>query len=155
MLGMTAGPDGEDSLSPQFGSAITAELVLDAWITPPEYVNSAPIFLPLQPSEEENSYRKYPASSVLSVRLSGVRRTPSLRRTLKDRTSAESWRVSLPLKELGDGAYTVEVPIEASANLEVFDGRKRLTGWTVSAVPDTAPTGQTESTAKPLAHAAN
>ncbi|MBM3502532.1 MAG: TIGR02302 family protein [Alphaproteobacteria bacterium] len=126
-----AGSDAErrllDGLRPNFARAQAASTTFDAWITPPSYTGMAPVFLRAEASGGELSV---PTGSILVARIHGGRRAPELH--------VDSERK--PFQPIGRQDYEIEHKIVDGRALSLHHGSATIGRWTLSVIPDVAPT---------------
>jgi uncharacterized protein (TIGR02302 family) len=127
---VTAGADRlpllREALLPQDRTP-AAPLLLDAWITPPAYTRAAPVFLGALPP---GTAVEVPAGSVLSARISHLKRNPLLKID----------GVESPFEGQGDDAWSLERQLLGGSSLTITDGRRDLAAWPLSVRPDAVPT---------------
>ncbi len=140
IAGVWAGPDWKERLSfgvkPSFGSAASRQMSIDAWVNPPAYTKTAPVFL----SDKNVVVRKdnlirVPQDSELTVRLTGGRGKPKLE--LAHALSGRKETIKPTLSEEGraDFAYRLTDTVSTTLNLK---GRK-LDHWNIEVIPDRPP----------------
>ncbi len=120
------------------GVSTARTVVIEAWITPPSYTGIAPIYLerrdqPGEAGQESNAVLKVPVGSTLSLRVHGLRSAPALETGNADRGRPEQ------LKDLGENNYSLDAPIEASAEFVLTQGGRLMRGWKIEIIPDHAP----------------
>ncbi len=113
------------ALTPGFAPASgPAATEIQAWITPPAFTNTAPLFL-----RGEGGAVSVPAGSHLTVSLSGGRGLPRL--TLAGRV--------VPFQPLDAGSFQAEQDLTGGGRLVVRRGGSELAGWDLTVVADAAP----------------
>jgi uncharacterized protein (TIGR02302 family) len=123
------------------GAGAGRAFTIEAWITPPAYTGVAPIYLegqgsptPATPkSGMDETPRKVPAGSILSLRVHGPRTAPALEAGSGDRGRPET------LKDMGDANYTLDAPIASSTEFALTQGGRLMRGWKIEAIPDAKP----------------
>lgn len=119
-------------------------VLIDAWITPPDYTGRAPIAL-LSVSDGavaeagEGSLIRVPEQSVVSVRLSGGRRSPHLMLGEGEH----------PFTSTADGVHEIEQTITGGAELAIHQGGIVRARWPLEVVADTPPSVEFVETPAP------
>jgi uncharacterized protein (TIGR02302 family) len=137
-----AGPDWRArliaGLAPDLAPESAHDLTLDAWITPPAYTDAPAIFLARQAASPAPQITA-PVGSVLTVRVTGVKRAPQLRRLARASPVPPDWHPRLPLAAEKQGAFKIDLPLEIDELVEVRAGRKTLNRWAIDLTPDLPP----------------
>ena len=119
------------------GLGVAKPFSVEAWITPPAYTGQAPIYLEdQQPSDRATTEERklvVPENSVLSLRVHGLKNTPSLEAGQGDRGRPE------PLKHMGGTNYTIDTKITASTEFALTQGGRMMRGWEIDVVADRKP----------------
>ena len=106
---------------------------LDAWITPPEYTRTAPIFLASGGGDGKNAPEKakiiVPFGSTLVARISGGVGTPEL--------AGDGSRIGF--EPQAAGSFQLEHKLIDDGDLSIRQGRRVLGAWKVSVTPDDPP----------------
>lgn len=127
-----AGSDRMNRLSlafqPSFSLATSTSVHVTAWIDPPDFTGLAPIFLGPENSRDRLTV---PQSSVLVIRVSEARGTPTLS------ISGTSGKVRATRGE--SGLYEISQSLEHSATIRLKDGGRTLGQWSFAVTPDAAP----------------
>lgn len=105
----------------------TAEL--EAWITPPNYVDRAPIYL-----TEDKRRVSVPEGSRLTARVNGGQDAPKL--NLAGTQSS--------FETAGNSAFEIESPIRQAGAATIEQGGRRLGQWTLEVESDQPPTARFE-----------
>tara|TARA_Y100000052_G_scaffold26426_2_gene31376 strand:- start:38043 stop:40757 length:2715 start_codon:yes stop_codon:yes gene_type:complete len=127
---MAAGTD----LGALFGAD---EMEVTAWLTPPDHTGEAPVFLTSDLTETD-----VPIGSILTVRVNGPGEPKVKREAIGDAKLKGSKTRSM--EKMEDGAWQLELPIEASQRVAVTYWGERA-AWSLSTEPDKAPTIQFDS----------
>ena len=144
---VVAGREAPDRIAAGFsldmgGSPRT--VLIDAWITPPDYTGRAPIAL-LSVSDGavaeagEGALLRVPEHSVVSVRLSGGSRSPHL-------VIGEDEHL---FTSTADGVHEIEQPITGGAELAIHQGGTVRARWPLDVVADMPPTVEFTETPTP------
>ena len=105
---------------------------LDAWITPPEYTRTAPIFLASGAdgkSAPEKAEIVVPFGSMLVARISGGSATPEL--------TGDGSRIGFQTPAAG--SHQLEHKLIEGGDLSIRQGRRVLGGWKFTVTPDNPP----------------
>ena len=106
---------------------------LDAWITPPEYTRTAPIFLASGGGDGKNAPEQakivVPFGSMLVARISGGAGKPEL---TGDGTG-------IGFETQSPGNFQLEHKLIEDGDLSIRQGRRVLGGWKISVTPDDPP----------------
>ena len=116
----------ERALSPEFGAVGGPPASFDVWVSPPEYTNLPPIYLPAGHGTEPI---KIPAGSSVLARLHGGRGTPRLE--MGDDTAK--------LEKVDKADYEGRLTLGKGDRLSIRQGGRTLASWPLSIVPDRAP----------------
>lgn len=116
-----------EGLSPDFGGA-PSQIVLDVWVTPPDYTGRPPLLLS-RVKEGESGPILIPTGSKLSATLAGGWRTPWAR-IGKEKTEFE---------DDGGRNYRLEAVLAAGQGLDIGQGTKLHRHWPIQIVGDEAP----------------
>ncbi len=134
LAGDRAVPNMLNSLQPHFTPRTDLALVtLDAWITPPEYTATAPIFLSRTNSSQEvgdSGQAQAPVGSMLVIQVSGTEEPPLLEET----DTAEAF------EENGPRSYRIERELTADTDLAVTIDDEDVARWQIAITPDNPPT---------------
>ncbi|MFC6216930.1 DUF4175 domain-containing protein, partial [Fodinicurvata halophila] len=115
----------------------TAEL--EAWITPPNYVDSAPIYL-----TDDKGQVSVPEGSRLTARVNGGQDAPKL-----DLAGTKS-----AFEAVGDSAFEIESPVRNAGELRIAQGGRQLGQWTLEVESDQPPTVRFEEAPSASRHKA-
>jgi uncharacterized protein (TIGR02302 family) len=109
---------------------------IEAWITPPSYAPGAPVFL-----NDRAGQATVPQGAVLSISVTDLRGRPSLRVAAAG-SPAESGAAVGPgrFRPLGAGSWSADIPLLSSASLTLRGRGRSFSHWTVTVLPDAAPT---------------
>ncbi len=121
------------ALSPNTKESASQITRLDAWITPPTYTDTPPLFLTEdgQVTETSTDPITVPEGSVLSVKVSGSEQPPTLTMsTPSDQAAFESQ---------SDRVFEATIVVSESTRVSVRQGLFSLAGWTIDVLPDAAP----------------
>ncbi|MBB2170142.1 DUF4175 family protein [Gluconacetobacter aggeris] len=131
-----AGPEVPGRLAAAFWPGLddpgAARPHIQAWITPPAYAPGAPVFL-----DERAGRATVPQGSVLSVSVTDLRGRPSLRVAAMASGPAVA---DDRFRALGPGSWSAEVRLLGSATLALRGRGRTFSDWTVTVLPDAAPT---------------
>ena len=116
----------ERALSPQFSAMGGPPASFDVWVSPPEYTNLPPIYLPPEHGAEPI---KIPAGSSVLARLHGGRGTPRLE--MGDDTAK--------FEKVDKSDYEGRLNLAKGDKLSIRQGGRTLASWPVSIVADRAP----------------
>jgi uncharacterized protein (TIGR02302 family) len=137
-----AGPDWRArlvaGLTPDLAPESARNLTLDAWITPPAYTGAPAIFLTRLAASPAPQITA-PAGSVLTVRVTGVKRAPQLRRLARASPVPPDWHNRAALAPEATGAFKIDLPLEIDELVEVRAGRRTINRWAITLTPDLAP----------------
>lgn len=130
-LGFFAGDKATQRISdltrPNIAAMLGAETItVDAWITPPDYVARAPIFL-----EADHDMYETPVFSEVTLRAKAPS-APKL--VVRTNGSRKSYRFA----KTPDGAYEVTITLDENSRLDVH-WWARQAGWTLRTEPDETP----------------
>ncbi len=114
------------ALSPEFGAMGGPPASFDVWVSPPEYTNLPPIYLPPEHGTEPI---KIPAGSSVLARLHGGRGTPRLE--MGDDTAK--------FEKVDKADYEGHLTIAKGDRLSIRQGGRTLASWPLSIVADRAP----------------
>ena len=133
-----AGPTWQGRLAgaftPDFSSGRDAGLDLVAWITPPAYTGTAPIFL-TQPSGGKGvavaqaGVIRAPAGSTFHAQVRGGDSQPALARG----------EVRMAFEMIDSDNFQIERVLETGGEFAVIQGRSDLGRWNIQLAPDTPP----------------
>lgn len=116
----------ERALSPEFGALGGPPPSFDVWVSPPEYTNLPPIYLPPEHGAEPI---KVPAGSSVLARLHGGRGTPRLE--MGDDTAK--------FEKIDKVDYEGRLTLAKGDRLSIRQGGRTLASWPLSIVADRAP----------------
>jgi uncharacterized protein (TIGR02302 family) len=116
----------ERALSPQFGAVGGPPPSFDVWVSPPEYTNLPPIYLPPGHGAEPI---KIPAGSSVLARLHGGRGTPRL----------EMGDDTVKFERIDKADYEGRLTIAKGDRLLIRQGGRTLASWPLSIVADKPP----------------
>lgn len=126
-----AGADAPQRLAhafaPQFGGATNAAVILDAWVTPPEYTGLPPLFLRREASEPEAL--RVPTGSELFARVHGGRGVPSL---LIDHQRTEFAAIDAE-------NFEMRRVLDSGDRIAIVQGKATLGAWGFTVIADGAP----------------
>lgn len=138
-----AGPDWPariiNGLAPDLVPETARNITVDAWITPPAYTGAPAIFLTGLAKSGEGSV-KAPTGSILTVRVTGAKHAPRLRRLAHSSQLPDDWHVRVPFKAESAEAFKIEVPLKIDETVEVDAGRRTLDQWRIAVLADAPPT---------------
>ncbi len=130
-----AGPEWDERLlrfgAPLGGHAARTAAV-DAWITPPDYVQQPPIYLTAEGRPTVNDITAV-AGSKLSLRVTGASRPPRFE-ARPDQGDVEK----TVFESIADNVHALERALEKSGDYDIRIGARRIR-WRIEATPDTAP----------------
>ncbi|MBB2206316.1 DUF4175 domain-containing protein [Gluconacetobacter takamatsuzukensis] len=131
-----AGPEAPGRLAAAFWPGLddpgAVRPHIQAWITPPSYAPGAPVFL-----DERTGQATVPQGAVLSVSVTDLRGRPSLRVAAMASGPAVG---DDRFRALGPGSWSAEVKLLGSATLALRGRGRTFSDWTVTVLPDAAPT---------------
>ncbi|CAP56915.1 DUF4175 domain-containing protein [Gluconacetobacter diazotrophicus] len=107
---------------------------IQAWITPPSYAPGAPVFL-----DDRTGRATVPQGAVLSISVTDLRGRPSLRVVATGSASGPAVGPDR-FRALGAESWSADVPLLASASLTLRGRGRSFSRWTVTVLPDAAPT---------------
>jgi len=144
-----AGSDSARRLWAGFNdTGAAASATVDAWIDPPPYTGEAPIYL------GPGMRLAVPAGSVLNLRVHGAGHLPGL--SLDSRNAETAGFAG------ARGEYAATYPVLADARVRVRSGGRAIGDWTITAIPDRAPSiaftaapGRTQHAALKLSYRAS
>jgi len=116
----------ERALSPEFGAVGGPPPSFDVWVSPPEYTNLPPIYLPPEHGAEPI---KIPAGSSVLARLHGGRGTPRL----------EMGDDTVKFERIDKADYEGRLTLAKGDRLSIRQGGRTLASWPLSIVADHAP----------------
>ena len=102
--------------------------IIDAWLTPPTYTGVAPSFLS-GASAEGKTLSDAPASSILSVRITGSEDAPRLVQARTERTT----------RRLDARSFGTDLELRKSDTVAVVVSEKTVVEWTIRVIPDAPP----------------
>ncbi len=102
--------------------------VIDAWLTPPAYTGVAPSFLS-GASAEGKKLSDAPASSILSVRITGSEDAPRLVQARTERTT----------RRLDARSFGTDLELRKSDTVAVVVSEEPIVEWTIRVIPDALP----------------
>ncbi|MBB2203010.1 DUF4175 domain-containing protein [Gluconacetobacter tumulisoli] len=117
---------------PGLDDAATPRPHIQAWITLPAYAPGAPVFL-----DERAGQATVPQGAVLSINVTDLRSRPGLRVSAVGSGPAVGPDRFRPL---GTSSWSADVPLLGSASLTLRGRGRSLSRWTVTVLPDAAPT---------------
>jgi uncharacterized protein (TIGR02302 family) len=130
----------ERALWPQNANAANKNLLIDAWVTPPEYTKAPPIFIAdsLQPGsiQDSDDVIATPIGSVLFVKINGMSSAPPLHANVtlpNEQTDPPQFR------DLSNNAFEARIPIETDGKVRIGDMFHAGASWTFATIPDTPP----------------
>lgn len=130
-----AGPDWDERLL-RFGAPLGAHAArtatIDAWITPPDYVQEPPIYLTAEGRPTVQDVTAV-AGSRLSLRVTGASRPPRL-----EKRPDEGDTEKTPFGSIADSVHTLEHVLEECGDYDVRIGARRIR-WRIQAISDSAP----------------
>tara|TARA_R110002124_G_scaffold48822_5_gene143790 strand:+ start:6292 stop:8850 length:2559 start_codon:yes stop_codon:yes gene_type:complete len=124
------------------GAGSARAFTIEAWITPPAYTGTRPVYLERGDSADNDpafapvgakDVIKVPVGSMLSLRAHGLRNIPSLETANDDRGRPE------PLTDLGNTNFSADTKITSDAEYALTQGGRLLRGWTIETIPDQLP----------------
>ncbi len=108
---------------------------IDAWITPPTYTNTPPLFLTEDgaiPEGAADTELSVPEGSVVSIKVSGSTQAPSL-------NISDAELAGTDFAAQSDSVFEATFTVEESLRINVRQGLFSLAAWDVDVFPDTAP----------------
>lgn len=131
-----AGPEVPGRLAAAFWPGLddpgAARPHIQAWITLPAYAPGAPVFL-----DERTGQATVPQGSVLSVSVTDLHGRPSVRVAPMGAGPAVA---DERFRALGPGSWSAEIKLLGSATLALRGRGRIFSDWTVTVLPDAAPT---------------
>ncbi|MBB2197877.1 MAG: DUF4175 family protein [Gluconacetobacter sp.] len=131
-----AGPEVPGRLAAAFWPGLddpgAARPHIQAWITLPAYAPGAPVFL-----DERTGQATVPQGSVLSVSVTDLHGRPSVRVAPMGAGPAVA---DERFRALGPGSWSAEIKLLGSATLALRGRGRTFSDWTVTVLPDAAPT---------------
>lgn len=124
------------ALSPNPQSALSLATRVDAWITPPRYTATPPVFLTQDGTPSAGSTNEpitVPEGSVLSIKVSGNTQPPTL-------TVSPAPEPSGQFEAKSDSVYESTLTVQEDTDVSVRQGLFSLGAWDIKVFPDTAPT---------------
>lgn len=116
------------AFQPSFSFATSNSVHVTAWVDPPDFTGLAPIFLGAENSQARITV---PQSSILVIRISEARGTPTLSITgTPDKVRATRGE---------SGLYEISQSLEQSARATLKDRGRKLGQWSFAVTPDAAP----------------
>jgi uncharacterized protein (TIGR02302 family) len=128
------------AFAPRLASAAGHVITVDAWITPPAYTGSAPIFIDQRARADAEAIR-IPAGSTLVAHVYGAPAADG-----KDAPQLGVGETKIPFAVLGAGpdpkaaSYRVEAVIETGTRIVITRRADELAAWPIEVVDDMAPT---------------
>ncbi|NIJ41438.1 uncharacterized protein (TIGR02302 family) [Parvibaculum indicum] len=131
--GRDAGPRLISAFLP--GASLARNIVIEAWISPPAYTGTPPIYLTggTGPDKTGKTDITVPQGSILSLRVNGMRAYPALTVENGERAEPE------PLSEVSPGSHAIDRKLMTSAEITLTGAGRIMDSWKVNVTPDEAP----------------
>lgn len=122
------------ALLPGAGTATQASI--EAWITPPAYTGTPPVYLDRRGDETPAARAsiEVPQGSMLSLRVHGLRNAPVL-----EIHSGSTREKPQALNTLSEGNHAIDAALTETTDLALTEGGRMIRNWHVDVTPDAAP----------------
>lgn len=139
--GIHAGADWRlrlgEAIIPEFSEGAGVALLppeFEAWVEPPAYTGVPPIYLTERPLNAKRI--ELPIGTVFEARVYGASQVPVVRSGSLDGPQ----ETENPLAAVGDGAYSLSLPLSADGRIQLELGESQMGTWEIGITPDLPPT---------------